>query len=374
MLDALEPSKPSAEDFSLESAAREQSAQPAIRDFSWETRNPPKPGLGLAIVIMLAIPLLQVVSSWVYITFVEPDLLAHVASGDLFDHLKPGQLGKLLAFNQVVFVSAAFLGTWCVLGHRFSRAIPLSLPRMRHVTIIALLVLPLAVMDIYLIQQLIAYAESVWGVTPSQGELPALLDGLTAGTSFWTLLLILAVAPALGEELVFRGVIGRGLVARKGIVFGVIWTSLLFSVVHGNPAQAVGVFFVGVMCHVAYLATRSLWAPVFLHFLNNSLVVVALKSQEGLAEAAAEHSAVGPSPWLALAAAVCVAMLGSLLWKSRIEDRDELDEPLPGEYPAIDQPEDPMRPECRPVAPIWIGLAGLSYLLFLASVSLQAGS
>ena len=344
----------------------------SLPDSNWEFPKPPQPGLGLAILIMLAIPVIQVVSTVAYAVLVDRELLAYAAAGELMERLEPGQLARLLAFSQAMFVLMAFLGTWLVFRNRFSRVIPMSLPRARHATIIVLVVLPLAVMDMYLIQQFFSYVES-FGITPSEGDLPALMDGLTAGTSTWMLLAILAVAPALGEELVFRGVIGRGLVAQKGILIGILWTSLLFSLVHGNPVQVVGVFFVGVMCHVAYLATRSLAAPVLLHFLNNSLAVMALKSQAALTDAealAAEQGALSLSPWMALAAAVCVLILGCLLWQSRVEYRDADGEFVPDEYPGVERPETAVRQECRPVPPVWLVLACLSYLLFLASASL----
>jgi membrane protease YdiL (CAAX protease family) len=274
-----------------------------------------------------------------------------------------------------MFVLVAFLGAWWVFGARFSRVIPCAIPAGRHLALLLLLMLPLAVMDGFLAQQVIDIGENAFGHSPSQGDLPELLDGVSREASTGTLLLILAVMPALGEELVFRGLIGRGLIARKGIVLGVLWTSILFSVVHGNPVQAVGVFFVGVMCHVAYLATRSILAPMLLHFLNNTLPVIALKN---LAQHPADDPAAADAlvsnvhPLIAVAAMAAVAAIAVLFWKSRVEDLDEDGQVLRAGVPSVEPPANAVFTRLRPAETVWPVLAGIAYFLFLASVSLHA--
>lgn len=338
------------------------------------SRPLPRPGLGLAILIVLAIPLVHLMTTLIYVMAAVPELLSEAAVDSLVDRLPPGQLIRLLAFDQGMFVLLAFLAAWLVFRPRFGQVIPLNLPRLRHVALIFLLVLPLAVMDGFLAQQVINVGESVFGESPSQGELPELLNGVTKQASTGLLLLILAVLPALGEELVFRGVIGRGLIARKGLIFGILWTSVLFSVVHGNPVQAVGVFFVGVMCHVSYLATRSLLAPILLHFLNNTLPVMALKAianqPENAPVAAADQVVSSLSPLIALAAMICVAVLGGLLWSSRVEYLDEEGAVLAEDVPTVELPAGAVYSRCRPVNPSWVAWASVAYLLFLASGSL----
>jgi membrane protease YdiL (CAAX protease family) len=92
----------------------------------------------------------------------------------------------------------------------------------------------------------------------------------------WAAVLIIGVGPGVIEEFFCRGYLGRGLTARYGLVGGVLLTSLLFGMLHLAPLYAVGTMVMGVLLHVTYLATRSLWVPVLLHFLNNTLTVLAL--------------------------------------------------------------------------------------------------
>src|SRR5262245_46675784 len=132
------------------------------------------------------------------------------------------------------------------------------------------------------------------------------------------LLLLIAVGPAIAEELLFRGLIGRGLVARSGLVRGIVLTSILFGVVHVNPGQALAVIPMGISMHFAFhfvaLAPRCLWAPVTLHLLFNGVAAVVLKF--GL------DSAVNSIPTHVLtASAATVTPVGLLLWQTRVQYR-----------------------------------------------------
>lgn len=333
----------------------------------------PRPGLGLAVLIVLGIPLVQFVGMGLYLAVAVPELASETNPIDLIKRLSPTQLAEYLAVGQGLFVLTAYLAARWVFGRRFPRVIPSPLPAMRHITLIVLLVLPLAVMDLFLAQQAINVSENVFGQSPFQGELPQILDGVSQEASMGLLLMLLAVIPALGEELVFRGVIGRGLIARKGLVFGVLWTSLLFSVVHANPVQAVAVFFVGVMCHISYLATRSLLAPILLHCLNNTIPVFAMKVLAAAPpkdSAAADPMAGGIPPLVALAAAICVAAIAVLLWKSRVEYLDAEGRVIRDEVPSVEMPANAAFRRCRPVAEGWMASALGAYLVFLAGSSL----
>lgn len=88
---------------------------------------------------------------------------------------------------------------------------------------------------------------------------------------WWVVLFAGCLFPAIGEEILFRGVLGRGLVARYGVVLGVLFTSVLFGMMHLHPVQVLTTTVLGVFCHVVYLCTRSLVAPILLHALNNLL-------------------------------------------------------------------------------------------------------
>lgn len=81
------------------------------------------------------------------------------------------------------------------------------------------------------------------------------------------------IVPGVGEELFFRGFVGRGLVARWGRTKGVLLTSLLFGAMHIHPLNALFAVAMGVVLHAVYFWTKSLLAPMFLHAAYNTLAM-----------------------------------------------------------------------------------------------------
>ena len=88
-------------------------------------------------------------------------------------------------------------------------------------------------------------------------------------------LLIIAVIPALGEELFFRGVIQKLFLKWNGKVHLSIWlTALVFSSVH---MQFLGFFprlILGAVLGYMLVWSGSLWLPIVAHFTNNAFAVV----------------------------------------------------------------------------------------------------
>lgn len=98
---------------------------------------------------------------------------------------------------------------------------------------------------------------------------------LGIGTKWWEILisvLFMSVLPAIGEELLFRGGVARGL-KRKNYVFAIVLSGFMFSIFHGNAAQTVHQFLIGMVFAYLYFVTGSLLASIFAHFLNNALAV-----------------------------------------------------------------------------------------------------
>jgi membrane protease YdiL (CAAX protease family) len=127
------------------------------------------------------------------------------------------------------------------------------------------------------------------------GAMEAQLKATLGPWPIWLAVMVIGVGPGVVEEFFCRGYLGRGLVARYGPVGGVLLTSMLFGMLHVLPLYAVGTMVMGALLHVTYLATRSLWVPVLLHFLNNTLTVLALlgvRTLRGLEADPAEVSAV----------------------------------------------------------------------------------
>lgn len=287
----------------------------------------------------------------------------------------PSRFVAMLGIMQLVFVLCAIFAAALRFRGALFRNIPLTPLRIRHAVIIGLMVFPLAFTSSKLAE---VFRES-WNEAAERFprleklepiEAIELLSQVAGEASFLMLLLVIAVAPAIGEEVVFRGVIGRGLTARWGLAAGVLMTSVLFAIVHGDVVHAVGVVPLGIMMHVSYLATRSFWAPVLFHFANNALATTGLKV--AALAGAAEQAAVEPPDlpfWVYLAAGVCVVMLATLLWRTRVRFRLPDGSVWNPGYSAVERPpaDVPAVPHCEPASLWLIGAAGLSLVAFGAS-------
>lgn len=88
-------------------------------------------------------------------------------------------------------------------------------------------------------------------------------------------LIIVAVVPALGEELLFRGVLQKTFIQwTKNPHWGIWITAILFSALH---MQFFGFFprmLLGVLFGYIFYWSKSLWLPILGHFINNGSVVI----------------------------------------------------------------------------------------------------
>jgi len=89
-------------------------------------------------------------------------------------------------------------------------------------------------------------------------------------------MMMIAVLPALGEELLFRGVLQRIFSEWSGNKHTGIWaTAILFSAMHMQFYGFVPRMLLGVLLGYLFLWSGSLWLPILAHFFNNGAAVIA---------------------------------------------------------------------------------------------------
>ncbi len=94
----------------------------------------------------------------------------------------------------------------------------------------------------------------------------------------WFVALFAAVAVPPFEELLFRGVILRGMLARYPVSTALIASAAVFAIPHVDPVKLPVTFASGIALGWLYVQTRSLWLPIVTHALNNGLGVLAASS------------------------------------------------------------------------------------------------
>ncbi|MCF8219051.1 MAG: CPBP family intramembrane metalloprotease [Bacteroidales bacterium] len=100
-------------------------------------------------------------------------------------------------------------------------------------------------------------------------------------------LFVIAVLPALGEELLFRGGIQQvldKLVKNKHLA--IIFTAILFSAFHMQFYGFMPRFVLGLLLGYAFYLSGNIWVPIVIHFVNNafSVIVAYLYNNEILAQ------------------------------------------------------------------------------------------
>ncbi len=81
-------------------------------------------------------------------------------------------------------------------------------------------------------------------------------------------LLEIAIFPAIAEEMLFRGIIMRGL-EQFGSLFAVICSSAMFSLMHGNFSQMILQFIGGIAIGGVVMITKNYLLGCAMHFTNN---------------------------------------------------------------------------------------------------------
>lgn len=95
--------------------------------------------------------------------------------------------------------------------------------------------------------------------------------------NMFSMIIMTVIMAPIFEEIVFRGIIMKGMQNSGWSANRAIWASaILFGIVHGNPWQLVGGVLLGFVLGKVYHQTQSLLIPILLHLFNNGLSVILL--------------------------------------------------------------------------------------------------
>lgn len=121
---------------------------------------------------------------------------------------------------------------------------------------------------------------------------------------------VMTIVPGFSEELFFRGLLQRSLVAKWGPVAGIGIAAGIFGLVHIDPAQATGAALTGVFLGWVAWRSRSIVPAIAAHTANNALAWLGANI-DSLREMS-ERQEQMPAWVLALAAVVAVASIAGV--------------------------------------------------------------
>ena len=109
---------------------------------------------------------------------------------------------------------------------------------------------------------------------PLPDAMASALNMMMRDTSLLYLLLVTVVAAAFLEEALFRGLILYGFLRNYHLKKALMWSEILFLMMHLNPWQFPGTFLMGIVFGWWVVQTQSLWAGILGHILYNGIAVI----------------------------------------------------------------------------------------------------
>lgn len=155
------------------------------------------------------------------------------------------------------------------------------------------------------------------------GATQSMVEALLVMDSPWELLstiVVVAILPALGEELIFRGIVQPQLQRWLRNHHSAIWlTALLFGIIHFQFEGLLPRMFLGAILGYLFYWSKSLWAPMAAHFFFNGIQVLAqyqFKDQIN----GADLESMKPNILLSLVSMTAVLWLG---WHMERKNQDK---------------------------------------------------
>ena len=150
-------------------------------------------------------------------------------------------------------------------------------------------------------------------------EAALLTERFMQADNVWVMMInmgLMAVLPALAEEMSFRGVLQQLLGGRRHVA---IWlTAVIFSAIHMQFYGFVPRMLMGALFGYVFVWTGSLWVPIVMHFVNNGMAVLVyyILSSKGVAMDTnyADTLGAGTTWWLGVISLLTVGILLRVLY------------------------------------------------------------
>lgn len=213
--------------------------------------------------------------------------------GQILFILLPALLFTKYFYNDVTRVLRAYIPHWKEVAV-FTLGLFILTPLLQDVIYIQNYLFDLSAKNVELIRKLKEMFDQLDNmVEGAYGNL------LTANNAFETILIIavVAVTPAVCEEIFFRGYVLTSFNQKFKPFFSALITAFFFAIYHFNPYGSLALILLGLYFGFAAYTSGSIIVPMFLHFLNNFLAILAyfiLGSDELLNSKLPEDSAIEP--------------------------------------------------------------------------------
>lgn len=156
------------------------------------------------------------------------------------------------------------------------------------------------------------------------------IKNLLVMDSFWEFLaniVVIALLPAIGEELVFRGILQTQLMRRIQNPHVAIWlTGAVFSAIHFQFEGFLPRMLLGVALGYLFYWTKNLWIPIIAHFINNGVQVAAAYFYAEKMDVLDLEKEIDVPFYAAVSSILLAIVLGKKIWEMRPGEPVEFDE------------------------------------------------
>lgn len=184
--------------------------------------------------------------------------------------LQPTRMIQLLMIQQLALIASPALFMGILLTTSVLRTFRLRLPNWRMAAVAA--ILPLALHPLSL--ELAAVMQRYFFLKLPEDFTERLAAMSDPGQPLWLVLLAFAAAPAICEELAFRGFILSGFSRSRRIWLAIGLSSLAFGTMHMIPQQVFNATLLGLVLGLIAIRSNSLFPCMVFHFVYNALAVL----------------------------------------------------------------------------------------------------
>lgn len=221
--------------------------------------------------------------------------------------------------TMTVIVQIALILTPCVLMAMFltrspRRALRIHRPQFSHV--VAAILIGVAMHPSYM--ALGNGISQVYEIGEETSLVLQMFQSLVLSQPLWIILLLMAVLPAICEELAFRGFIFGGLLHKSGALRAIVVSALFFGFTHPVLQQSIAASLMGLMLGLIAWRTGGVLCTILVHAINNTLSLtmawcaanhVSLPASLNWAVSAQGEAWAYRPEWIAISVFLTLAML-----------------------------------------------------------------
>lgn len=276
--------------------------------------------------------LLQLIAVFSFVLIATLLVTVLVTTGDMNDMSNVKVMQLIQSFGLFVIPPFVMASLWSNNAFEFLRLkSTLRWTTVLYVVAFMLVAIPFINMLSWLNQQIIlpeALSEIEKMMQSSEVQIAEITEKMlnvsTLGALLFNMFLV-AVVPALGEELFFRGTIQRLLSDWKGALFAIWITAFVFSAIHMQFYGFLPRMLLGAFLGYLLLWSGSLWLPIIAHFVNNAVAVVFYYLKfNGVKVIDVETIGTDDTLWLGIVSGIVCVFLGFLIRKNTRKPTSEI--------------------------------------------------